>query len=58
MSIASEKLAELSAKFSEEHDKFETGVAAAGTRARKVLQEIKAFAQDIRKEIQNKKNNN
>ncbi|GAB4418846.1 MAG: histone H1 [Bacteroidia bacterium] len=29
---------------------------AAGTRARKAMQEIKTLAQDIRKEIQDKKN--
>ena len=39
-----------------EYEKFERGNKSAGTRARKNLQNIKAIAQDIRKEIQNAKN--
>ncbi len=42
---------------SSEMEKFyETGNKAAGTRARKGLQDLKKLAQDIRLEIQAKKN--
>ncbi len=42
---------------SEEMEKFyDKGNKAAGTRARKGLQDLKKLAQDIRLEIQNKKN--
>jgi len=36
--------------------KFNSGNAAAGTRIRKGLQEIKKMAQDMRLEVQEKKN--
>jgi hypothetical protein len=36
---------------------YEKDNKAAGTRARKAMQELKVLAQDIRKEIQEKKNN-
>lgn len=35
---------------------YEKGNKAAGTRARKAMQEVKVLAQDIRKEIQDQKN--
>lgn len=35
---------------------YEKGNKAAGTRVRKAMQEIKTMAQDIRVEVQNKKN--
>ncbi|RMG71692.1 MAG: histone H1 [Bacteroidetes bacterium] len=35
---------------------YEKGNKAAGTRARKAMQEVKVLAQDIRKEIQEQKN--
>lgn len=35
---------------------YEKDNKAAGTRARKAMQEVKVLAQDIRKEIQDKKN--
>ncbi|MCL2218796.1 MAG: histone H1 [Chitinispirillia bacterium] len=38
-----------------EYEKFERGNKAAGTRARKSLQNIKALAQELRSEIQAKK---
>jgi len=38
-----------------EYEKFERGNKAAGTRARKSLQNIKKIAQDVRNEIQAKK---
>jgi hypothetical protein len=40
-----------------ENEKFEGGNKAAGTRVRKALMEIKNFAGDRRKEIQESKNN-
>ncbi len=39
-----------------EYEKFQSGNKAAGTRSRVALQKIKAKAQDLRKEIQAKKN--
>jgi len=43
--------------FQEEIEKFnEKGVGAAGTRARKALLEIAKLTKDIRKQIQEKKN--
>ncbi|GAB2485121.1 MAG: histone H1 [Cytophagales bacterium] len=35
---------------------YEKGNQAAGTRVRKGMQELKTLAQDIRTEVQNKKN--
>ena len=35
---------------------YEKGNNAAGTRIRKAMQEVKAIAQDIRKEVQERKN--
>lgn len=56
MSRASDQLMNLVQQFQVEDDKFEGGNAAAGTRARKALMEIKKFADSRRKEIQEKKN--
>ena len=39
----------------DEMGKFESGNKSAGTRARKILQNIKNAAQEIRKDIQSKK---
>lgn len=51
------KLKELVLKTEEDAAKFyQSGVAAAGTRVRKNMQEIKALAQDIRMDVQNIKN--
>jgi len=41
----------------EEFEKFERGNKSAGTRARKVLQNIKRISQDIRIQIQAAKKN-
>lgn len=41
--------------FEREYEKFERGNKSAGTRARKVLQEIKRNCQDIRVAIQGTK---
>ena len=38
-------------------DKFNNGNASAGTRIRKAMQVIKGQAQDLRKEVQEIKNN-
>ena len=41
----------------DDHDKFfERGNNAAGTRVRKVMQEIKLMAQDLRLDVQETKN--
>ena len=54
------KLEELIALLEEaraDYDKFyEKGNNAAGTRVRKVMQEVKSAAQDLRIDIQNTKN--
>lgn len=47
----------LMASLEDDMDKFyNKGNKAAGTRARKTLQDLKKLAQDIRTEIQNMKN--
>lgn len=52
------ELKELIQQTEEDAQKFyNSNVAAAGTRVRKNMQEIKKLAQDIRLEIQEKKNN-
>ena len=38
-------------------EKFNKGNAAAGTRIRKAMQEVKGQAQDVRKQVQEIKNN-
>mgnify|MGYP003115981918 FL=1 len=38
-------------------DKFNNGNASAGTRIRKAMQSLKGQAQDLRKEVQEIKNN-
>lgn len=43
------------ASLKEEFEKFERGNKSAGTRARKVLQNIKRISQDIRIQIQTSK---
>lgn len=49
-------LTTLAATFVEEVTKFNNGNNAAGTRARKSLQEIIKFSRDERKRIQEEKN--
>ncbi len=39
-----------------EYEKFDRGNKSAGTRARKCLQNIKKIAQEVRTEIQERKN--
>ncbi len=51
------KLKELVVAIEEDFAKFyEKGNKAAGTRARKAMQDVKTLAQDIRKEVQDMKN--
>ena len=38
-------------------DKFNNGNASAGTRIRKAMQDVKGQAQDLRKQVQEIKNN-
>lgn len=53
-----EEVKGLMTELEEDLDKFyEKGNKAAGTRARKQLQDLKKLAQDIRLEIQDIKNN-
>ena len=52
-----QKINECNNIFQEEIEKFnEKGVGAAGTRARKALLEIAKLTKEIRKQIQEKKN--
>lgn len=51
------KLKELVEQSESDFDKFyNKGNAAAGTRVRKAMQEMKNLAQDVRKEVTEKKN--
>lgn len=56
MSATAAKLSTMIQEFQMEDEKFEGGNAAAGTRARKCLMEIKRLCDTRRKEIQEKKN--
>lgn len=56
MSQIFDKIQEVLIQIKPDVDKFyEKGNKAAGTRVRKAMQEIKALAQEMRKEIQAKK---
>lgn len=52
----SAELAQLVEEYNANNAKFESGNAAAGTRARKALMDIKKFCDNRRKEIQESKN--
>lgn len=53
-----EELQNLVASLEGDFEKFyDKGNNAAGTRVRKGMQEMKNLAQDVRKEVQDKKNN-
>ena len=52
-----ENLTNLVATFTSESEKFWSGNNAAGTRARKALQEVIKFGREERKRIQEEKNN-
>ena len=53
-----ETLVSLFETYKLENEKFNTGNASAGTRARKALSEISKLQKLRRKEIQDEKNNN
>ena len=56
MATKIETIQELIAGAAQDQEKFEAGNNAAGTRVRKAMQDIKKLAQDVRLEIQSKKN--
>lgn len=56
MSTLGDQIAQQLQEFQENDAKFEAGNAAAGTRARKALMEIKKLCDARRKEIQAAKN--
>lgn len=57
MSNTSEQLKTIVETFTAENEKFWSGNNAAGTRARKALQEIIKYSREERKRIQEEKNN-
>ena len=57
MSNTSDQLKTIVETFTTEADKFWGGNNAAGTRARKALQEVIKYSKDERKRIQEEKNN-
>lgn len=57
MSNTSEQLKNIVETFTAEAEKFWGGNNAAGTRARKALQEIIKYSREERKRIQEEKNN-
>jgi hypothetical protein len=57
MTISIEEMKSLLEDLQVDVDKFNNGNASAGTRIRKAMQEIKGQAQDLRKEVQEIKNN-
>ena len=57
MAISIEEMKSLLEDLQVDVDKFNNGNASAGTRIRKAMQEIKGQAQDLRKEVQEIKNN-
>jgi len=57
MSNTTEQLKSIVETFNTEAEKFWSGNNAAGTRARKALQEIIKYSRDERKRIQEEKNN-
>ena len=57
MAISIEEMKTLLEDLQVDVDKFNNGNAAAGTRIRKAMQSFKGQAQDLRKEVQEIKNN-
>ena len=55
--VSIENMAETLEVLKSDVDKFNSGNMSAGTRIRKAMQEIKGQAQDLRKEVQEIKNN-
>ena len=58
MAISIEEMKILLEDLQVDVDKFNSGNASAGTRIRKAMQTLKGQAQDLRKEVQEIKNNN
>ena len=56
--ISTENLQETLSSIQSDVEKFNNGNKSAGTRIRKAMQELKSQAQDLRKEVQEIKNNN
>lgn len=56
MSNTTSQLQEFMSEFLAENEKFESGNASAGTRARKALQEMSKLIKSRRTEIQEEKN--
>ena len=57
MAISIEEMKILLEDLQVDVDKFNSGNASAGTRIRKAMQTLKGQAQDLRKEVQEIKNN-
>lgn len=57
MAISIEEMKILLEDLQVDVDKFNSGNASAGTRIRKAMQSLKGQAQDLRKEVQEIKNN-
>ena len=55
--ISTENLQETLSSIQSDVEKFNNGNKSAGTRIRKAMQELKGQAQDLRKEVQEIKNN-
>ena len=55
--ISTENLQETLSNIQSDVEKFNNGNKSAGTRIRKAMQELKGQAQDLRKEVQEIKNN-
>lgn len=51
-----EKLVEIIGQARNDHDKFESGNASAGSRLRKAMLEVKKLAQEVRVTVQEVKN--
>ena len=56
--ISTENLQETLSSIQSDVEKFNNGNKSAGTRISKAMQELKGQAQDLRKEVQEIKNNN
>jgi|TARA_R110000851_G_scaffold173652_2_gene319950 hypothetical protein len=55
--ISIENMQSILTELANDVDKFNGGNAAAGTRIRKAMQDVKGQAQDLRKQVQEIKNN-
>jgi|TARA_R110001592_G_scaffold141727_2_gene363564 hypothetical protein len=55
--ISTENMQTILTELQTDIDKFNNGNASAGTRIRKAMQDVKGQAQDLRKDVQEIKNN-